>query len=232
MLALLGCVCFISAQDSWELRGGLSLPQGRFAEDNISRVVSRGDGGAGTGLNLGLKYLSPIEDNLFITGSLDFFYNGFSNDIKKAAERETEKGNTTDITKWSKYISIPVLIGMEYQLPLSSSTNIYGEAGIGANFFKLTKQESEFIENINIDEYNYYYKTNYDSSIKLAGKIGVGLLFNDKYSISLSYWSLGNHNIKGEWTETTFRGGTNTEKVEATKTMDVRILALTAGVRF
>ena len=224
MLALLCCVSFISAQNNWELHGGLSLPQGKFADDAQNRIITGGHGGAGTGFNVGIKSINSIDGtkSVFVTGSLDFFYNELNRDVKDNLEMNN---NNIDI-RFSRYINVPALVGLECRLPLSPGASIYGEAGIGANYFTITTERRDVL-----DPNGYYTEslTSYNYSIKLAGKVGVGFLFNDKYSIGLSSWSLGNHKLNETKRTSSNR---NPVKNKFNNTLSVSTLTLTAGIRF
>lgn len=169
----------VNAEDYWSLSIGASIPTGDFADDD--------DAGAGVGLNIGLKYLYPLNQNgLGLYFSTDFNFNGLKQDLRD----DLEDNSDIDV-KFSKFINIPITTGLNYSYNANENVSLFSSVGVGLNFLKITDMELEF------DSSNKA-TTSFDLSTQLAYKIGVGAVFNNKYIIGIHYNGLGNHSIKGE----------------------------------
>lgn len=116
-----------------------------------------------------------------------------------------------DEHSWTKpqYINIPVMLGLHYQLP-GASVAPYAQAGLGVNFFVKTPEGTakSLIE----------YKT----TKSLAVECGVGMMFNDVFSLGLHYLLPGINGV---------RISTDDVKVEEYD-LKASMLALRMGLHF
>jgi opacity protein-like surface antigen len=164
---------------------GAAFPMGDFGEEDIDDDDA---GNAGPGLNIGGKYIYPLNENgLSLFGGLDLMYNSLKSDYRD--DLEDEFGSEVE-HKFYKYINIPVMGGLNYSIKANDQISLFGEVGLGVNFVKLTNWTME------VD--NEEMEATFDSSTKFAYKLGGGLLLDGGYSIAIHYFALGDHKIKGE----------------------------------
>ena len=84
------------------------------------------------------------------------------------------------------YFNIPLLVGVTYiydEMPWND-ISLFGEFGIGTDFFWITSEGSS--DNIKLD---------YKSTFAFAWQLGVGAFFGEHVSVGLHYYGLGTHNI-------------------------------------
>lgn len=84
------------------------------------------------------------------------------------------------------YFNIPLLVGVTYiydEMPWND-ISLFGEFGIGTDFFWITSEGSS--DNI---------KLSYKSTFAFAWQLGVGAFFGEHVSVGLHYYGLGTHNI-------------------------------------
>ena len=197
------------SQGNFSLHAGPSFAISDFGDDDIDDDDA---GGAGVGLNIGGKYTFKLNDKgLGLYLGADFNYNGL-----KSSELD-DMGADIDIT-YFKYINVPITAGLNFTFKANDQVSLFGDLGLGADFFKVT--------NMTMEADNEELEFNYKLSTQLAYKIGGGLLIQDKYIIGLHYNGLGEHNVKGE-----MKYDGDTEDLDDTK-LKVDILTLTFGVRF
>jgi hypothetical protein len=84
------------------------------------------------------------------------------------------------------YFNIPLLVGVTYiydEMPWND-ISLFGEFGIGTDFFLITSEGSS--DNI---------KLAYKSTFAFAWQLVVGAFFGEHVSVGLHYYGLGTHNI-------------------------------------
>lgn len=162
-------------------------------------------GGAGTGFNVGFKGKIALPVNgLGVIISGDFVYNGMNADIREYVEDYQnyyeEDGDTWELKK-PRYLNIPILVGINYAYKFNNTIGIWGEAGVGVNFRKITNIKME----ISYDgEYSSGSETNiykYKLGTSFAFQVGAGVMIKDLFSVGLHFYGLGSSKIKGtyEW---------------------------------
>jgi hypothetical protein len=146
-------------------------------------------------------------------------YNGFKESYKETFEElfSTLGINVSDIT-YSKYINIPVRVGLYYSVLTSDRVSLFLDAGAGANFLKVTDMT---LGGPGID-YTFYY----DLSKNLAYQFGGGLFINDTYSIGLHYTGTGEHTVSGTMDDD------GTESSIEDLAIKVSLLSLSFGIKF
>ncbi len=118
-------------------------------------------------------------------GTVDFMYNTLSDSLKSS----TTVGNVT----YSNYINVPVMVGLNYQLDISSLA-IYAEAGLGVNARFISKYEG----NINIAGLISATGTfTYDPAFTFAYQFGAGIKMNSLI-LGVNYYVLGAAPVKGD----------------------------------
>jgi hypothetical protein len=174
------------AQGGLELHGGLAIPSGDLGDKNYL--------GAGTGLNLGLNYIKPLQsvENLNIQIGCNLFYNGVSKDVKDGYSSYLS-------STMPKSIIIPVTGGVNYTYNLGNNLAILGEIGLGFDVAFRTKLEYSYYD----EEQNYTenYSETCDPSASICLNIGTGFIINNKLSVKLNYWNLGNHKFKYSYSD-------------------------------
>jgi Outer membrane protein beta-barrel domain len=226
----------LNAQNKQEFQIGLAMPSGDFADDDNESAIFDGSGGAANGFYIGYKLLAPIDaKGLFWTFSAGIMYNSLNSDLTEDIEDNIKEDNSYEgnlETNFTKYINIPVMVGLQYETILSSSTKLFGEVGLGLNILKLTNMSMSYdvLENNN-NTYEYESNTSFDPSFKLGYKIGGGLVIKDKYTIGLIYMGLGSHKVKYEGEEI-WDGEKEKYKDKFEEALSISSLNLTFGFRF
>lgn len=219
-----------NAQNINEIQISLATPGGEFADDDAlfydedSGYYFAGDGGAATGIYLGYKFMSPINiDGWYWSLSAGFMYNDFASGIKDDWEKVLDG---VDSYTLPKYYNIPIFAGLQYEKVISDGFNLFGETGIGLNTLIL----SDF----NFEETDYQTHTlDFEPSVKLGLKLGGGVVFQNKYVVTLNYLLLGSHKVNYEVIE--FYGendfDNNVEMNSFDKALQVRSMNVTFGIR-
>lgn len=186
---------------------GPSIPTGHFADTNRS--------GAGLGLNIGIQYLYPLtEQGLSLFAGIDANYNGIKKGKKDAIVKSID--NSEDVT-YPKYFNIPFSSGLHYTFQLNEKISFYGKGGLIASFLKIT--DFKFPYNGN------ELKTKFNLSTKVGFTLGGGLILNDKIDIAITYWHLGEHEIRSV---SEYPGETEKENFD----FDDSLFTLAVGFKF
>jgi hypothetical protein len=209
------------AQSKSEIQIGLASPTGDFADDDEDDAVFGGSGYTATGFYIGYKSLSSLSTKgLFWTISAGVMYNDLNSDFKDDLEESIEDSyeGDHDIT-YLKYLNVPIMVGLQYEQPVSEQLKLYGEAGLGINILKLTKLS------LSVEDHESIYSFN--PSLKLGYKIGGGVVIKDKYTISMIYTGLGSHKVKYTYEED---GDSEDDRFE--KALSISSLNVVIGIRF
>lgn len=175
-----------SAQGTFSYHFGLSFPSGNFADDDYDKLWER-SGGAGMGLDLGLKYLYPLNSNgLNLFAGVDL--NAFA--LKKDIRDDFEDINTKADITLPKYLSLPISGGLNYKMKVNDKVSLYGEGGIALGILKMTNYKAE--------EGSDETKQVFDLATNAGYKIGAGLILNDKMEIGITHFGLGKYSIDNE----------------------------------
>lgn len=242
LFAFLCSASFMYAQIKSELQLGILIPNGDFGDDDTKDVAPLFNvgksGGAAMGFSLNYKLLSPLGGikNLYSTFSVGIHYNDLNGDVQDDFDEMLVEYADYDYSL-PKYLNIPVMVGLQYENPLSATASLYGEAGLGINMLKVTALSVEK------KYYNYSYTSieeeqTFDLSTGFGYKLGFGFVFNDKYTVGLSYLNLGTHKLKHKVkTETIYNDKDKptefkTEKGKFKRHLPVSMISLTVGIRF
>ena len=85
------------------------------------------------------------------------------------------------------YFNIPVMLGVNYRYALTDIIKVFGEFGLGSDFFIIT---AEGWNSNNTQEYHRYKVKN-----ALTWELGAGAYFGSHVSAGLYYYGLGKHAI-------------------------------------
>jgi len=224
---------FVNAQGSnWQFSVGTSLPSGDFKDTNRNFNLEKGDGFAAVGLTIGLKYIQPLAavEGLSWTVGADIYFNPLNSDYKEEIEDmidELEEYCDEVGYTLPRYFNVPLTVGLNYQYNVNANTAIFAELGLGYNLSKMTNQK--FWMEYDGDEENMTLKL--DLSTAFCYRLEAGVLFNQKYSLSLKYNALGSHKYKGEiaWEDNDDDGS---DKYKYDKALNITTIGLTFGIRF
>lgn len=204
------------SQSSFFFHAGPAFPISDFGNDDVDEDDA---GGANVGLNLGGKYVYPLNNNglgLFIGADLN--YNGLKGSVKDYFEDQySYLGVDDEDITYYKYVNVPVTAGLSGTYAGNGQVSVFGEVGIGVDFLKIT--------DMTIEVNNKDMVTNFDVSAQLAYVIGGGVWINDKVGIGLHYNNLGKHEIDGEMKYAGY-----TEDLESSD-LKVGLVTLTLGVK-
>lgn len=195
------------AQGVFSIHFGGAFPMGGFGASDMDKgkctlFNNVADyGGADVGFDLGVKAIVPIlpVEGLSMIFNVEFMLNGLNDDVKDYFDDlrdfyEDIYGSCDDITM-SKYINIPVMLGLNYAYAVSPTFKLYGEASLGVNERAITKTKV-----VIGDSDGTKYESSYDVATTFAYQAGVGFVVNDKFSIGLHYYGLGAHKVEGKST--------------------------------
>lgn len=168
------------AQKNLSVHVGAMLPIGSFAADN-GGYLSNG----AIGLNLGLEYAYPLKQlqNFDLFGGIDINYSG----LKKSYRKDNEDV----ISKFPKYLNIPLSAGLKYNYKLNDKIALFGKGGLALDFFKVSKVE--IMETVN----SWESTTNVDLSVKPGFILGGGCLINNSIEIGINYFGFSAHKLEG-----------------------------------
>lgn len=200
------------AQFQFSVHLGGSLPTGDFGktqisnEDIYSSVLFNDygeQGNAGPGFNLGVKGKGslPVE-GLGLIATVDGFYNSLNKDMYKFRERNLNSvydgGDYRDVAmeiKLPRYINIPVMLGLNYQMDFSDAFGIWVEVAAGLNVRIITDFGTENFEWEGDLWYHIKNEVDYKTSVCFAYQMGLGAMFANRISLGIHYYNLGNKSL-------------------------------------
>ena len=211
-----GCLCLLvfvtdsMAQGDFKFHVGPSFPTSDFGDDDTGDDDA---GGAGIGINAGIDYLYPLsEAGLYIIGALDVSFNGLKSEYKE--DIEDQVGNDVDVTFFN-YINIPVSAGLHYQFNPGGNIDLFGNAGLAFNFLKVT--------NFKLESGNSEVDFSYGLTNSLGFKLSAGLILNQRTTIAVNVFNLGDHDLDIE------RDATGQEDQTIDGEQKVNFVSLTIG---
>ncbi len=212
------------AQRNFGLHVGASIPVGDFANDN-----SDYGGGATTGLNVGVKYFIPLSSHkgLSLTLGVDYLNNGLDQASKDMVKEQTPSGVSDVVVNYTDYINVPVLMGLNYKIPVTYSFSLFADAAIGFNYSAMTDM---------VISYKYLgtpikSTMSFTPLTQLAYQFGVGMMIDNNYTIGLHSNLLGTHSFKAKATQSS-SGYSQTSDVPTTMDLKIDMVTLSVGIRF
>ena len=202
------------------LHGGATVPVGFYAESRMSDnewMFTQGhqrQAGAGTGWAAGVdfSYAMPFHSNLEIILAADFMQSGVSRDVKEYFTlRFSQRYNQCSRyeMKLPRLRNIPILAGVQYRFPLTTTINLYGQALAGINLRYITPWSLSFADaewNFPSDDESLLYNNvkvyTYAPATTFALRLGGGFFIKDIVSIGFSYNILGASPLIWDQTET------------------------------
>ena len=202
------------------LHGGATVPVGFYAESRMSDnewMFTQGhqrQAGAGTGWAAGVdfSYAMPFHSNLEIILSADFMQSGVSRDVEEYFTlRFSQRYNQCSRYEMilPRLRNIPILAGVQYRFPLTTTINLYGQALAGINLRYITPWSLSFADaewNFPSDDESLLYNNvkvyTYAPATTFALRLGGGFFIKDIVSIGFSYNILGASPLIWNQTET------------------------------
>lgn len=178
-----------------------ALPLGDFADSDDDKGCAlfnekMDEGGAGFGLNAGLKLKFGIWKGLGVIATMDGIYNGLNAEMKEFFEDfEDELEEADDYTfRKPKYINIPLMVGANYTYNISSKFGVYGEFATGANIRLITP----FLMNFEEDDYEVNFSYNYKPAVSFAWQMGAGIELAKHITLGFNYYNLGSAKVEAK----------------------------------
>ena len=202
------------------LHGGATVPVGFYAESRMSDnewMFTQGhqrQAGAGTGWAAGVdfSYAMPFHSNLEIILAADFMQSGVSRDVEEYFTlRFSQRYNQCSRYEMilPRLRNIPILAGVQYRFPLTTTINLYGQALAGINLRYITPWSLSFADaewNFPSDDESLLYNNvkvyTYAPATTFALRLGGGFFIKDIVSIGFSYNILGASPLIWDQTET------------------------------
>ena len=202
------------------LHGGATVPVGFYAESRMSDnewMFTQGhqrQAGAGTGWAAGVdfSYAMPFHSNLEIILAADFMQSGVNRDVEEYFTlRFSQRYNQCSRyeMKLPRLRNIPILAGVQYRFPLTTTINLYGQALAGINLRYITPWSLSFADaewNFPSDDESLLYNNvkvyTYAPATTFALRLGGGFFIKDIVSIGFSYNILGASPLIWDQTET------------------------------
>ncbi|MDD2277587.1 MAG: hypothetical protein PHD06_03905 [Bacteroidales bacterium] len=146
--------------------------------------------GAAMGAVIGVKVSHQFKESKFsMYGSLDLIYNGLSKGRKEKLDKLYSGIFGSSISYvYEQYLNFPVALGIIYSHEINESVSLMGNVGLAYNFSRIT--EGGIKTGI-----GYPYRAEYGWSSSAGYKVGGGILFNNKVSLSLDYFNLGENSF-------------------------------------
>jgi opacity protein-like surface antigen len=206
-------LCIIAnsySQDEFSIHAGPAMPTGTFASEDTK---SNDTGGADLGYNLGIEYKHTLSNKgLYMFASADYMNNGFTNKTKN------DMNDGVSQFTFPKYSNIPIIGGFSVEMHTSRRVYIFGSVGAGINYFSLS--------DMTIKNGGQTSTITFNRSNEFAFKFSTGLIINKKYTLSISYFGLGDHKI------TAYAVAPNGDKLTTTSPpLNVTVETITFGIR-
>lgn len=209
-LALPFCPLPAQAQLYIGLHGGITLPQGDYADSRMSdnawmfnqghqHLAGVGRGWAG---GLDINFAMPFLPDLEAVMSADFMQSPMNNDVRQYYEAVYTR-RYSQCSRYEMHLpqlrNIPLLAGVRYSYPLSTLFDLYGEALIGANLRTITDWTLAYAnpewtqgDGQSFSDYDNERTCTYDNAWRFAFRLGVGILVKEQVSLSAGFYRLGN----------------------------------------
>jgi hypothetical protein len=182
------------------LYANLSLPTGEFGKDTAydSGPTRRfgyalGDkvGLAQTGYGLGAELIAPVWfKGLQWIFSANVITNGINSQVAKDSYR-SRLGHSVQVDfDFGRWLNVPVMTGFRYDHYFTHQYALYGMVQAGINF-SMAPSKKVTVNNIVGDE------TTYESARDFGYQMGLGLLYNQTYNLSVRYMALSTPRFDG-----------------------------------
>ena len=202
--AMFAATFTLNAQSSFSFRFGGLMVLGDLAESQTITSFwdnTKAGNAAAYGAFLGFQFTQGIGDGgLGVFVSADAHWTPSNQEIRKMYDEHS----------WTKpqYINIPVMAGVHYHMP-AVMVSPYAEVGVGVNFFVKTPEGVSG----NLRKY--------DMTKSFAVEGGLGVMFNDVFSVGVHYLLPGINGVT-----------ISTQDMDADYDLKLSMLALRLGFHF
>ena len=191
------------------VHGGVTLPQGFYAESRMSDnewMLAEGHqlkAGAGRGWATGIdiSLAMPFHPALEATLSADFMQSSPNRDVREYYEisysRRYSQCSNYEM-RLPRFRNIPILLGVRYSYPITIGIDLYGEALAGINrrtfsdwLLAFTKEPWTPQEELDYPEFNNIDIRTYTPAKTFAFRLGAGVLIKKKITLGASFQMLG-----------------------------------------
>ena len=191
------------------VRGGVTLPQGFYAESRMSDnqwMFTQGHqkmAGAGRGWSGGVdvSFALPVHPALEITFQADFMQSGVSKNVKEYYDIRwaTRFQNCSQyLMQLPKLRNIPIMAGVRYAYPASTTIDFYGEALAGVNLryisdwnFAYSPADWPVDQPQSFDDYACADLRTYAPATTFAFRLGAGFIIAKRVTLGASFNMLG-----------------------------------------
>lgn len=203
------------------LHGGVTLPQGYYADSRMSDnewMFTEGHqrkAGAGKGWNSGvdISFAMPFHPSLEVTMSADFMQSAPSRDVRDYYEYVfSHRYSSCSLYEMElpKLRNIPILLGARYAYPVTVGVDLYGEALAGVNFRSITDwrtcyADADWVQRDGQEfhDFNNEDVRSYASARTFAFRLGAGFIIKKMVTVGASYTVLGSSPLSWDRTQTT-----------------------------
>ncbi|MBR1516665.1 MAG: hypothetical protein IJ620_00770 [Bacteroidales bacterium] len=203
------------AQESqWSFHLGTNSAIGHFGQSSSAdqdwALVSNSDkAGFGIGGDAGALFRRSISDDYYfdLLFGANFIISMPNADILRSSSsfiKESKKYGMSVTMKNAHFISIPLLIGIRYHIPLEFLSRLYVDLQAGGALNVVTTRHSEILGSpkpvINIlgmSVYDYVYTDRFDPSIAWAFRFALGAEFGEHWVMDLSLFYASPYRIEG-----------------------------------
>lgn len=177
----------LCAQTRFSVSIGAANPLGTFGSVDASDDYSNS---AAMGAVLGVKVAHQFQESRFgIYGSVDFIYNGLAKErVEDLDDIYTFLNSDKDSYIYEKFLNFPLAFGVLYHYEINENVSLMGNVGLAYNFSRITDGGIKLGD-------DYEYRVQYGWSSSAGYKVGGGILFNNKVSLSLDYFNLGENSF-------------------------------------
>jgi len=191
------------------LHGGITLPQGDYADSRMSDyewMFAQGHqhkAGAGRGWSAGLdvSYAMPFHPNLEALFAADYMQSGVSRDVQhyfdiSYANRYSQCSRYT--MQLPRFRHIPLLLGVRYKYPLTKTIHLYGQALGGINLRLISPWTLYFADagwpyayREDDMQYNNMKRSTYTNATTAALRVGGGFIVKDLVTVGFDFNLIG-----------------------------------------
>ena len=191
------------------VRGGVTLPQGYYAESHMSDnqwMFTQGHqkmAGAGRGWSGGVdvSFALPVHPALEITFQADYLQSGVSRNVAEYYDLRWSsrfQHCSQYLMELPKLRNIPIMAGVRYAYPTSKTIDFYGEALAGVNLryisdwnFAYSGSDWPIAVPQSFSDYACVDLRTYAPATTFAFRLGAGFIIAKKVTIGASYNVLG-----------------------------------------
>lgn len=173
----------------WNFNIGVTVPTGEYMNE-YEQVTNPEWNLGGTTMHIGTH--SP-KTGIIMGGGYTYRLSKYNLDLYSNlsltySATETERSKEQNDKLKSKFINIPISVGLKYIIKIKS-VELLPSIGIVNNTFIITKENP-------IDITNYYSTSEFSTSNSFGWEIGIGGIYKNKYTLNINYTKTTPHKIE------------------------------------